>query len=146
MKYHLVDVNILIALFDESHEHHELCLKWCEKNDFRIAICPIVENGLLRICSHSGYPNKPSSFNDIRTFLFDLRSNTNSQFIPDNFSFSTIESTKLKFEISSKHITDIYLLQLAIQENMYFITLDRKIPKELLGKTKIKVINLLETS
>lgn len=146
MKLHLIDVNVLIALFDESHEHHDLCLNWCEKIDFRIAICPIVENGLLRICSHPSYPNKPSPFKDIQAFLFDLRSNTNSKFIADNYSFSKIESLQLKFNIPSKHITDAYLLNLAGQEKMFFSTLDKKIPKEILGKDKAKWIHVLISS
>jgi uncharacterized protein len=136
-------VNVLIVLFDESHEHHDLCLKWCERIGFRIAICPIVENGLLRICSHPSYPNKSSPFKEIQAFLFDLRSNTNTKFIADNYSFSKIESFQLKFNILSKHITDAYLLYLADQEKMFFSTLDGKIPKEILGKDKAKWIRVL---
>ena len=143
MKIHLIDVNVLVALFDESHEHHELCLNWCKKIGFQIAICPIVENGLLRICSHPKYPNNPSSFHEIMNFLLDLRVSTNSKFISDSYFFSKSLSSKLKFDIPSKHITDAYLLQLAVQEGMLFSTLDRKIPKEILAINKTSILNLL---
>ena len=145
MKIHLIDVNVLVALFDESHEHHELCLNWCKKIGFQIAICPIVENGLLRICSHPKYPNNPSSFHEIMDFLLDLRMNTNSLFIYDTYSFSKSLSLRHKFDIPSKYITDAYLLQLAVQEDMLFSTLDRRIPNDILGKNKSRVIGLLNS-
>ena len=54
----LLDVNVLIALFDSAHLHHEAAHVWFAGNSARgWRTCPITENGFLRILSHPGYPN-----------------------------------------------------------------------------------------
>lgn len=49
----LLDVNVLIALFDSAHIHHVQAHEWFSKNAFQGWVtCPVTENGLLRILSH----------------------------------------------------------------------------------------------
>ena len=47
MRY-LLDVNVLIALIDTAHIHHEIAHEWFAKRG-EWATCAITENGLLRI-------------------------------------------------------------------------------------------------
>ena len=49
----LLDVNVLIALFDPVHGHHEPAHAWFAHNrPFGWATCPITENGLVRVLSN----------------------------------------------------------------------------------------------
>ena len=56
----LLDVNVLVALFDPSHVHHTAAHDWfADRGEEGWATCPITENGLLRIVGHPKYPNSP---------------------------------------------------------------------------------------
>jgi predicted nucleic acid-binding protein len=52
----LLDVNVLIALHDRDHVHHERAALWLEDNIAAgWASCPLTQNGCLRIMSQAGY-------------------------------------------------------------------------------------------
>ena len=54
----LLDINVLIALFDEDHTHHVETTGWLEENiDHGWASCPLTQNGCIRIMSQPRYPN-----------------------------------------------------------------------------------------
>ena len=45
----LLDVNVLLALFDPEHVHHDIAHDWfAESCTGRWASCPVTENGFLR--------------------------------------------------------------------------------------------------
>jgi predicted nucleic acid-binding protein len=53
----LLDVNLLVALFDEAHVHHLRAHEWLKENRSKgWATCPITQNGCLRILSQPSYP------------------------------------------------------------------------------------------
>lgn len=48
----LLDVNVLVALFDPGHVHHEPAHEWFAANrSAGWATCPLTGNGLVRILS-----------------------------------------------------------------------------------------------
>ena len=52
----LLDVNVLVALFDSSHVHHEVAHDWFA--DHRAqgwATCPHTENGFVRVLANPAY-------------------------------------------------------------------------------------------
>ena len=52
----LLDVNVLIALHDRDHVHHERAALWFETNiEHGWASCPLTQNGCLRIMSQAQY-------------------------------------------------------------------------------------------
>ena len=54
----LLDVNVLIALFDAAHVHHRAASDWLGANiEQGWASCPLTQNGCLRILSQPRYPN-----------------------------------------------------------------------------------------
>ena len=54
----LLDVNVLIALLDAEHLHHEAARRWLRNNiQHGWATCPITQNGCLRIMAQTGYSN-----------------------------------------------------------------------------------------
>lgn len=58
MSAFLLDVNVLIALIDPAHVHHDTAHAWFKANGRQSwASCPLTENGVVRIVSHPKYPN-----------------------------------------------------------------------------------------
>lgn len=54
----LLDVNVLIALHDRDHVHHERASEWFANHaDQGWSSCPLTQNGCLRIMSQPGYPS-----------------------------------------------------------------------------------------
>src|SRR5262249_24243127 len=52
----LLDVNLLIALFDSEHVHHDVAHDWfADHRANRWATCSITENGLVRVLSTPSY-------------------------------------------------------------------------------------------
>ncbi len=125
----LLDVNVLIALFDEEHTANGKAHDWLDSNKTHgIATCPLTENGLVRILSHTGYRSRldyPPSF-----FVKNLdqfsRANDH-EFWPDDLSLRDASVFDVDYMVGSKQITDLYLLGLAVRKGGRLVTLDRKI-------------------
>lgn len=56
----LLDVNVLVSLFDANHDHHTASLAWFNQNQDPWASCPITQNGYLRIVTSTRYRNSIS--------------------------------------------------------------------------------------
>ncbi len=71
MTAYLLDVNLLLALSDPVHVHHEAAHRWFGETGRQAwATSPITENGFLRVASHPNYPNRPG---DVPVVLAILR-------------------------------------------------------------------------
>ena len=122
----LLDVNCLIALFDEPHASHAIVERWflnAESNGW--LTCPITENGCIRILSAQGYARPKPAIAVIHA-LREAFKNQNHYFVADDFSLTDsgwLEPSLL----TSSQVTDIYLLKLAIKNNARLVTLDRRI-------------------
>lgn len=59
---HLLDINVLVALFDSAHVHHHAAHKWlAEVGRVSWATCPITENGFVRVVSNPAYTSTATS-------------------------------------------------------------------------------------
>lgn len=124
----LLDVNILIALLDGAHIHHRPATEWVEKNiNAGWASCPITQNGCIRIMSQPGYPNSVPAA-QVAARLAEATQHPSHQFWPDTISLLKAGSLKWDEVMSSRHVTDAYLLALAVQQRGRFVTLDRGVP------------------
>lgn len=124
----LLDVNVLIALLDASHIHHRQVTGWLKKNiNFGWASCPITQNGCIRILSQPSYPNSISAAK-VAERLTEATQDQSHEFWPD--AISILQLGKLEWDkvLSSRHITDVYLLALAIRQSGCFVTLDQGVP------------------
>jgi len=137
----LLDTNVLIALADEQHVHHHKAnvffQKACKQG---WATCPMVESGFLRIFGHPNYPGGPGSPEQSRMLLQEYRAAPGHQFWPD--SLSPCEPSHFPKLSTSKHLTDFYLLALAIDHGGNLATFDRRIDPSLLpgGAAAYRVI------
>lgn len=124
----LLDVNVLIALLDGSHIHHGLVTDWLAgRVDAGWASSPITQNGCIRILSQPGYPNPvPAAQAAMR--LEEATRHPSHLFWADSISLLRPGCLLWERVLSSRHVTDAYLLALAIREGGCFATLDRGIP------------------
>ncbi|KAB2318924.1 VapC toxin family PIN domain ribonuclease [Betaproteobacteria bacterium SCN1] len=120
---YLLDINILIALADADHEHHGKAESFFLANHQRgWATCPITENGFVRIISHASYPNGPGNTDAACAILKQLCAYEGHRFWPDDLSLRSAPALPV-----SKHLTDHYLLSLAMHRQGKLVTLDRHI-------------------
>ena len=124
----LLDVNVLIALHDREHVHHERAAKWLDSNIKRgWASCPLTQNGCLRVMSQAGY----SSPQPLVTLVRMLQRSTEAKFHelwgddisildPARFNHSHIHSPR--------QLTDLYLLGLAVRNEGRLVSFDLRIP------------------
>lgn len=122
----LLDVNVLIALTDSLHEHHRRATDWFEGDPHRPwATCPLTENGFVRILGHMSYPNFQGETNAAREVLLKFCLLPGHQFWPDAMS---VRDRSIFPELpASRHLTDCYLLALAVERRGKFVTLDRAV-------------------
>ncbi len=141
MRY-LLDINVLIALMDPDHAFHQLAHEWWNQDDRPWASCPITENGLIRIMASTAYSKRSQlSVSDVATLLSVFVSNSNHEFWHDHLSIRDAQEFQHTSILSSKHLTDLYLLALATKNNATLVTFDQNIP--LSPVTSAKPENLL---
>ena len=120
----LFDVNVLIAMLDQAHPHHESALSWIKSNiRHGWASCPITQNGCIRIISQPSYPGARAPALIIRR-LRDATSHSAHVFWPDDASItdaSSVDDTRIH---GARQITDAYLLALAVRHGGRLITFD----------------------
>jgi toxin-antitoxin system PIN domain toxin len=129
----LLDVNVLIALLDGSHLYHGLATNWLASNiNEGWASCPITQNGCIRILSQPSYPNTVPAA-QVAERLAEATQHASHAFWTD--SISLLQPGCLIWEriLSSRHVTDAYLLALAVQQGGRFVTLDRGISLDAVG-------------
>jgi uncharacterized protein len=124
----LLDVNVLIALLDSSHIHNSLVTNWLAANiKAGWASCPITQNGCIRIFSQPGYPNTVSAA-QVAVRLTEAARHSSHEFWPDSVSLLQPGCLIWNKVLSSRQVTDVYLLALAVKQGGRFVTLDRGIP------------------
>ncbi|MDZ7589704.1 MAG: TA system VapC family ribonuclease toxin [Rubrivivax sp.] len=124
----LLDVNVLIALLDPDHVHHRSATRWLVQNlHSGWASCPLTQNGCIRIMSQPAYPNGAPP-GRIASRLREAMHTPAHEFWPDDLD--GVASTALDWTVilSSRQLTDAYLLALAVRRGGRFVTLDRGVP------------------
>ena len=122
----LLDVNLLVALLWENHEHHVKVRTWF-KSVSQFATCPISQLGFARVSSHPllGYGMTPDdAFGVLRKLLADSRHG----FIPDDLSCAD-RILRTDLMDGPNQITDRYLIALARQHHCSLATLDEPLAK-----------------
>lgn len=125
----LLDVNVLLALLDSDHPEHIKATDWLEENvNEGWASCAITENGFIRIITQSRYPS-PVSPTEAFALLGHACGTQWHEFWPCDVSVIdplALDPTRLH---GSRHVTDAYLLALAVRHDGAFVTLDRGISR-----------------
>jgi len=124
----LLDVNVLIALVDPRHVHHELCHQWfADQGERPWATCAITQNAVLRILGHPRYPNSPGSPAVVSAVLRQLVVHPRHRFwgtAPSLLDHLAVDTDQL---LESGQITDAYLLALTVHHRGVLATLDTRL-------------------
>ncbi|MDA1185409.1 MAG: PIN domain-containing protein [Acidobacteria bacterium] len=127
----LLDVNVLVALFDPDHVHHDIAHDWFADNrGDGWATCPLTENGVVRILSNLRYSPTAESSARIVERLRATCDNGNHVFWADDLSLRDVRRFVAAAPISHRQVTDVYLLGLARRHRGRLATFDRTIPLE----------------
>jgi toxin-antitoxin system PIN domain toxin len=125
----LLDVNVLVALFDPDHVHHEPAHRWFEEQrGIGWATCPLTENGLLRLLTHPAYLQAAAPPADVLERLRAFCGSGGHAFWPDDVSLRDAELFQAGAPPSHRQVTDLYLLGLAVKRGGRLATFDRAIP------------------
>jgi uncharacterized protein len=125
----LLDINVLLALADPMHVHHEPSHQWfAERGQKAWATCPLTENGFIRIASHPKYPNRPGDVSAVLSILRQLCNTAGHHFWTEDLSI--LEILEPDAIITHAQITDVYLLGLAVRKRGKLATLDQRIPAD----------------
>jgi toxin-antitoxin system PIN domain toxin len=125
----LLDVNLLVALFDADHMHHELAHDWFADNrSGGWATCPITENGLLRVLTHPGYGSTVSTVPAVAQLLRTFRASGHHEFWTGDISIADDTLFTPARIRGHRQLTDVYLLGLAHTKGGRLATFDRTIP------------------
>jgi uncharacterized protein len=139
----LPDINMLIALFDAAHVHHGAAHAWMSRNrSLGWATCPITQNGCIRVMSQPHYPGRLPVVENMRRLTAALAS-AEHVFWPDSISLCDASLFEAGRILTPKHLTDIYLLGLAVDKGGRLVTFDRGIPVGAVPKAKTRHLLVL---
>jgi uncharacterized protein len=125
----LLDVNVLVALFDPDHVHHEVAHDWfADHGRAGWATCPVTESGFLRILSNPGYGSAISTPGDLAGRLRKFCRTAGHRLWPMDISLLD----EARFDLSKvgghRQLTDVHLLGLAHAHGGCLATFDRAVP------------------
>jgi toxin-antitoxin system PIN domain toxin len=127
----LLDVNVLIALVDAGHIHHHAAqLFFPTTGAYGWASCPLTENAALRILGRPGACHGLDSPTSARIVLRSLLASPGHQFWPDDVSL--MDTSIFPALSGSRHLTDLYLLALAVKHGGRLATFDTSIDASLI--------------
>jgi toxin-antitoxin system PIN domain toxin len=125
----LLDVNLLVALFDGDHVHHDLAHDWfAEQRADGWATCPVTENGLIRVLSNPAYGSPVSSLPALVQALGAFTRSGHHHRWDDVVSLGDTTLFNVAAVRGHRQITDVYLLGLAHKKGGCLATFDRSIP------------------
>ena len=124
----LVDVNVLIALLDRRHVHHEPAHGWFAAEQAKgWATCPLTQNAVLRIVGQPRYPNSPGPPAVVAPLVAELIRHPQHQFWPDSLSLLGQSSVDVSRLLDASQLTDTYLLALAVHHGGRLVSFDRRL-------------------
>lgn len=124
----LLDISVLLPLFDPEHAHHGLASAWWDDHrEEGWASCPLTQNGFIRVISGGGYARPILVGAALSIFIAQLEQ-PGHEFWPDDISLMDASTFNHDRILGSKQITDVYLLALAVKRGGRFVTLDQAIP------------------
>jgi toxin-antitoxin system PIN domain toxin len=121
----LLDVNVLVALFDSAHVHFEYAHRWfAEQRPKGWATCPLTENGFVRVIANPSYPGSRTTILDALERLAAFRASGQHSFWPDSVSLCDAGVIDPRHIQGHRQLTDVYLLSLAVDHGGQLATFD----------------------
>lgn len=125
----LLDVNLLVALFDPDHVHHELAHDWFADHEAGgWATCAVTENGFVRVLSNPSYGATVSRPAELINRLRQFCQTRHHVFWADVVSLRDKKIFNSLLIRGHRQVSDVYLLGLASKMGGCLATFDRNIP------------------
>lgn len=125
----LLDVNVLLALSNPKHMHHEAAHDWFADHHARgWATCPITQNGFVRVLSNPAAGAGGVRTAEVIDLLQRFCSAKEHVFWPDGVSLTDSQLFNPSLIRGYRQVSDIYLLGLAKKMGGYLATFDGGIP------------------
>lgn len=126
----LLDVSLLIALFDSDHVHHEAAHDWfADHHTYGWATCALTQNGFVRILANPRYPAtvmyRPA---ELLQHLRQFCSSKHHVFWAESMSLTDTKIFNAALIRGHRQVSDVYLLGLAKKMRGYLATFDAGIP------------------
>ena len=125
----LLDVNLLVALFDPDHVHHDLAHDWfADHSPEGWATCPVTENGFVRVLCNPGYGAAVTRPAELVERLRKFCAGPSHVFWPAAVSLTDTGFFNPALIRGHRQLTDVYLLGVAVHSGGRLATFDRTIP------------------
>lgn len=124
----LLDVNVLVALFDPAHIHHEAAHAWFAANRTNgWATCAITENAFVRVLSNPAYPGARTTIEDAVLRLRAFCAESDHAFWSETRSIRERGFFRWRHVQGHRQLTDVYLLALVVSMRGRLATFDSAI-------------------
>ena len=128
----LLDVNVLIALVDPQHVHHEPSHRWFQAHGLVMAgrhAPSLRQRAVARILGNPRYPNSPGGPVVVMPLLQELLAHPTHVFWLDALSWRSSPLDVFEAEALLHHgqITDAYLLALAVHHQGVLVSFDKSL-------------------
>jgi uncharacterized protein len=124
----LLDLNVLIALIDNEHQHYQRAHEWFgSPGDKEWGTCPLTEAGLIRYVMNpaAGFP--AAGLEAAIDALGKLAQRPGHRFWPITNGWGTLTADFASCIFGHEQVTDAYLLGMAIKEDGVLVTFDKGI-------------------
>ena len=123
---YLADVNVLIALVDEGHEHHMMAKTWFDTSGHSDwGVCAFTEAGFLRVTANSKLGSL--SVVEATRALAIFAEHPGYRFWPMSESWVDLVEPFCERVFGHQQITDAYLLGLVVRAGGVLVTMDKGI-------------------
>lgn len=140
----LLDVNVWVALFDDAHVFSEQANELIEMRGVRIATCPLVENGVIRVMNSPGYGRRGAvGIREVRARLQQACVELDHRFWPDDVSLRDDGRVDFNRIHGHQQVTDVYLLALSTAHGGCLVTFDRNIPLSAVPGATVENLRIL---
>ncbi len=134
----LLDVNVLLALSNPKHTHHEIAHDWfADHHERGWATCAITQNGFIRVLSNTAARAgifRPAEVVDLLRRFCSAKEHV---FWPDEVSLTDSTLFNASLIRGYRQVSDVYLLGLAKKMGGYLVTFDGGIPlSAVIGATR----------
>lgn len=136
MSVALLDINVLLALFDNDHVDHDRARDWLSNEiESGWASCPITQNGFVRVISQPRYPSPISPAEAAELLAAACATRHHSWWACDLSLLDEriIDRSRLH---GPRQVTDAYLLALATANGGRFVTFDQSVSLSAVHRAK----------
>ena len=124
----LLDVNVWVVLFDDAHQFSDRANAFIETRGVKIATCPLVENGVVRVLSLPSYGRRSGlPIQQVRERLQQACATLDHELWPDDISLRDGERVNFNRVQGHHQITDLYLLALTVHRGGCLTSFDQAI-------------------